>query len=778
MRNNSIISAFWDNEFGGIFEYDKDLDGVPRFEFNGEALDIVAAKNIDFAKNSCYFIDGQEVCFFLKDGLVEKDYFVCGVFNNWEKADAFRMRYDVADKAFKLNIKSDIIFCNNRAVVPFKFVSSCNKWIGPNNFAKNVEFCKNGVINFLAIKNRTGKNLLRFISKKGAFGLFDTKIKFFAKNGDSGEFVAKTLNLALQYKSDKRLGAFIEKNSTIFRVFAPRAKNVFVAFSKSFDLENCRKRRLYRDENGVWSVNFLEDLSNYFYGYVIDGKLIADPYAMALVGPDGAGIILNDDFLKKEFKSFNTPKWSDLVIVEAHVRDLIKNCDIDNEEKLGFKGLINVLDESFYLKNLGVNAIELQPITEYDSACKDEYHWGYMPANYFAPSSNYASSPHNASQVKEFQELVDKLHSSGIAVILDVVYNHTGVQNALAKIDREYYQNTIGDNFTNYSGCGNDLRVDAPMAEKLIIDSLISFIRHYNVDGFRFDLAELLGKPLLQKIEVALKKEKPDVILIAEPWSFKGHIAYDLKDTGWACWNDDYRNFIANYVNCKGNCDGIKYFLSGSLDHLSRFPAQSVNYTESHDDFCWIDKISPNNNGKLFTFEEERKTRIMFVILMMSIGIPMISAGQDFLRSKNGIHNTYNNGNVNALDYQQLESMSGLHEYVNTLIKFRMSNVGKLLRLQQRPSKTFMQFSFAENKSAVLALYNADNSLGDNQILLAVNPHHDATKLPAHFVNKNNFTQILDTQRINLNGLNPPLSTWQNNSITLPKLSCSIWQKI
>jgi hypothetical protein len=192
---------------------------------------------------------------------------------------------------------------------------------------------------------------------------------------------------------------------------------------------------------------------------------------------------------------------------------------------------------------------------------------------------------------------------------------------------------------TNWSGCGNDLRCSSAMTRRLIIDSLVHFVTYYGVDGFRFDLAELIGVDVLREIERALKAVKPDAILIAEPWSFRGHIAAALRDTGFASWNDGYRNFLRDYVRGNGGRDSAAYFLRGSPWHFARWPAQTVNYTESHDDHTWIDVITENADfqGMTPTARDIRRTHLMIAFLMASIGVPMLAAGQDFLRSKGGV---------------------------------------------------------------------------------------------------------------------------------------------
>src|SRR5690606_4415451 len=142
-----------------------------------------------------------------------------------------------------------------------------------------------------------------------------------------------------------------------------------------------------------------------------------------------------------------------------------------------------VLSDDFHLAKLGVNAVELQPVQEFDNASIDEYHWGYMPVNFFAPASAYARRPERASQVREFQKLVEAFHQRGMAVILDVVYNHAGLPNHLLLIDKQYYFELDADGrLLNWSGCGNDLRPDSVMVRRLIIDSLVHLVELYGVD--------------------------------------------------------------------------------------------------------------------------------------------------------------------------------------------------------------------------------------------------------------------------------------------------------
>ena len=228
-----------------------------------------------------------------------------------------------------------------------------------------------------------------------------------------------------------------------------------------------------RRSDGTWEAQLEGALHGWYYWYTLDGphnpfgvfegaRRILDPYALAAVTREGPGIVLDRARLAPADRSFRTPAWQDLVIAEGHVRDLTALAPVKMrpEERRGFTGLRRWVESpDFHLARLGVNAVELQPVLEFDCATPEEYHWGYMPVNWFAPASAYALAPAEASQVRELQELVAAFHRRGLAVLLDVVYNHVGVPPHLMHIDKLYYFEQDGaGTLAQWSGCGNDLR--------------------------------------------------------------------------------------------------------------------------------------------------------------------------------------------------------------------------------------------------------------------------------------------------------------------------------
>ncbi len=229
-----------------------------------------------------------------------------------------------------------------------------------------------------------------------------------------------------------------------------------------------------------------------------------------------------------------------------------------------------------------------------------------------------------------------------------------------------------------------------------------------------------------------MKRAKPHVILIAEPWSFRAHIVGALRDTGWSSWNDGYRNFLRDYVRGSGVATRMEYYLKGSPWYFAKWPAQTVNYTESHDDRAWLDAITENPNFDGFnpTQNDRRRTHLMAALLFMSIGIPMVAAGQDFLRSKRGVNNTYLRGDLNALDYHRLYRNLGTHSYFAEWIAFRRSDRGRLLRHYVRASEGFFRFYFPADSQAFAVIYNADRSQGTHRLLFAMNPSSNDVFVP------------------------------------------------
>jgi pullulanase/glycogen debranching enzyme len=760
-----IVRAWLDSLTSGVVELDRDWTGRvgPRFSIGEQCLApnaLAPAPGLVAGSTFGYFLNAEgQIAFVLplEHGSavdpVRDTVYLAGDFNDWQVAvgkPEWQLQLAELDGERVLLWTGDAAPFLAPAGLRFKFVTGEHQWLVPPGDAPNVTRDDKGNLNRFLDPHRTGWHLWRFTLTMPLDLAEPRGVEWAETPGATQAPFSRGVplvpgNFFYELESTLPLGALVREGATVFRLFAPRARGVTLFLANDLaGPKDAQKFALARRPDadgaaGVWEISLNRNLHQWFYWYVVDGVRegpgkfapevnVLDPYALATVGREGPGIVLDRAWVGQADRSFKTPVWHDLVIAEAHVRDLATLAPVKAtpEERRGFTGLKKWVESpEFYLHHLGVNCVELQPLHEFDNATTEEYHWGYMTNNFFAPESSYSLAPDKASGVRELQELIAALHARGIAVVLDVVFNHVGLPAHLLLIDRLYYfEQDANGLLANWSGCGNDLRARSAMAKRLIIDSCLHFIEAYGIDGFRFDLAELLGVEVLRDIETALKRAKPDVILIAEPWSFRGHIAGALRDTGWASWNDGYRDFLRDYVRGAGAPDRMEYFLRGSPWYFAKWPAQTVNYTESHDDRTWVDMITENGGNDGFTPapNDRRRTHLMAALLFMSHGIPMIAAGQDFLRSKHGVNNTYLRGDLNALDYRRLYRFLGTHAYFADWIAFRRSETGQLLRQWSRPSEGFFKFIQTPGAPALAVVYNADLSQGPERLLFAVNP--------------------------------------------------------
>lgn len=600
-----------------------------------------------------------------------------------------------------------------REEFPFKFKTSDGTWLHPPDFIPCREEAMPGASNFLFNKNRTGSDIFRF------------------------EIIESTKPSPIKKWASLRpqdLGYTQQSEVGRFRLFAPRAIAVNLIIDKDRENKACLAMKMGSDS--VWEITTEINLENKAYFYEVtqatEGanqnqftKRVLDPYAKACKGRNGPGLFISENQNASTREThFTAPDVQDMVIVEAHIRDLLKNApyDLSDSKRLGFEGLREWLNsEDCYLRKIGANTIELQPVQQFDARSKEEYHWGYMPVNYFSPAAEYSSCP--AHSYQEFQDLVKALHAADIAVILDVVYNHMGIPNHLLNLDRELYLQTdeLG-RLTNHSGCGNDLRCDAEPVKQLIIESLKYWVKHFNIDGFRFDLGELLGLDLLQEIETELKKLNPKIVLIAEPWSFRGRLPVNINQTGYSLWSDRCRESLLSFVKGEGDqFENISALMKGKLDHENLYPWQSIHYNESHDDYAFIDRVcnGVSNGGMHPSKTEIKEAQLAMAILLLSPGIPMISAGQDFLRSKQGIRNTYQHGDVNALDYERMSLFPQFVTEIRELIKFRLSPRGQFTRPATFEDCYYKHIHMVENEILAMTIHH---KLSDEEFLFLCNP--------------------------------------------------------
>ncbi|MEO8231225.1 MAG: alpha-amylase family glycosyl hydrolase [Ignavibacteriota bacterium] len=554
--------------------------------------------------------------------------------------------------------------------------------------------------------------------------------------------------------SDKKLGAFVENGKTYFRLFTPNAEKVSLVIFNKVDDQGGKEYEMIRDENAVWETSIDKELYGKFYGFNVkhkdkDAVLCLDPYAKAVASYNTyftprKSIIVEEDNYNWQNDNWIQRDWRDIIVYEMHVRDMTEHQSSGAQERGTYQGLIEKgktggID---YIKNLGINTIELLPSQEFaniEIPFKDSLrgnfntwnpyernHWGYMTAAFFAPESYYSENTRklefdkwsgaDAKEVTDFKDMVKAFHKENIAVMMDVVYNHLSEYEFgnLKEIDREYYFRLNPDgSYCQVSGCGNDLKTERPMMRKLIVESILYWMKEYHVDGFRFDLGKLLDWETIETIINEAKKINPDVVFVCEPWG-GGYDPQGFSLRGWGAWNDQIRNGIkgenpySGYGWIFGSWCGnnspqrIKSYVNGTLvkDSLGIFQkaAHSVNYLECHDGLTLGDFIrlglgdvkenevikDVDKNAKL-TSTQLKLNKLGALFLFTSRGMTMIHSGQEFARSKvipltnqndphRGMidHNSYDKDNeVNYINYNHAKMNQDLWDYYKGLIELR-----------------------------------------------------------------------------------------------------------
>ena len=792
-----IIKAWWINSREIAVVFGRDIPFVPKVEVVGLSSERVfavrRASGRDFAKYASYYISDGEINFLLDAdnfrnirACGDADYYVCGDFNGWGAAigdPKWRMKpaYGTFGRALTLPLSALAL---KKRTAYFKFAGADGRWLEPKQSLPNVERDKNGNSNLRLSLDKTGLHVF-VVSFDCVCSLADEiRLSFPELSVSCAVDFAERL---LKIYSPAPLGVRFVGGKTVFSIFAPRANSACMLWGAEGERLLHVAEAVSRD-GAVWTAEVFGDLSGAGYFWHIGGKNrdrttafdiekpVADPYANAMRSSAGPSIVKFDGDLPSPKRVFNPPSWHDLTVMEIHLRDVLARAaaEISPSERLTFAGLEKWLaSDGCYLRAAGVNCVELQPIQEFTAEKPSDYEWGYMPVNWFAPASSYATDPAAATQNDDFARLVDAFHGAGIAVVLDVVYNHVGEPNYLENVDKEYYfELGMSDDKMNFSGCGNDFRARAPMAKRMIVDSLKKLVLNYGVDGFRFDLAELLELDVLRDIETETKKIKPSIILIAEPWSFRGHIANALRETGFASWNDGFREFMLSYAQGRGDFAGFKYFIGGSRDSV-RFCAQTVNYLESHDDMCLFDRLTGLYEHP--SVEDLRRYKLAYALVLLSIGVPMLAEGFDLVRTKYGKNNTYKDGEANALDYRRGMRFAGVGRWLRALVKFRNSDAAAALKIDGALPHEWLKFYACADSSAGAAMFNSAGAGRAKRILAAFNPTDSTAEIALESEIEKNFVQVADIDNFDPQGIENIESPIANGVLSLPPISMALF---
>lgn len=594
------------------------------------------------------------------------------------------------------------------------------------------------------------------------------------------------------YVYDGELGAIFADGNITFRLWAPTASRVVLNLFRDGSAGDAYEHiELTRGEKGVWSYTAPDSLAGDYYTYSVTTALgeqeAVDPYARSAGLNGKRGMILDLDTTDPEgwtdslFDHPDFHNYTDAVIWEVQIRDF-SNQIASSEYKgkyLAFTetGLTNAagipvgLD---YLKALGITYVHLMPA--YDFASVDEgavsgYNWGYDPQNYNVPEGSYSTDPSDgAVRVKEFKQMVQALHDAGIRVVMDVVYNHTYDANSnLNKVVPYYYYRYNSGTASNGSGCGNETASDHAMYRKYMIDSVVYWMTEYHVDGFRFDLMGLHDTETMKQIEKAVHAINPGALLYGEGWtggtagipasqlsslSNIKVVNMDTKVNGIAMFNDVLRDAI------KGSTDGsdtgfatgakialsgkIKFGVSGGVSNYAFSgygnswtaynPTNMINYASAHDNLALWDKICYAYGEGTDTLDARtRRNALAASIVMTSLGVPFMQAGEEMLRSKKNADGTYNQNSYNAgdavnnLDWESLTPESEQYrmmQYYSGLIAFRKSSCAlrsvsafdeeenSILRTVKQEG-ALLAFTVTLGEETLLIVYNAAEAAGE-----------------------------------------------------------------
>jgi isoamylase len=535
-----------------------------------------------------------------------------------------------------------------------------------------------------------------------------------------------TPNLEAIPGHSQKMGISIEDGGCNVSIWAGSADSVEVCiFDKRTTSDILANWQLIRDSNrnGVF-CGFIPDLKpGDIYGirpikeYGPQQSVLIDPYAKALTNEPRPKSIIVDEFYDWENDNKPNIPQNEMIIYEGHVKGLTRKLEKIPENIRGTYAGIASKEFINHLKSLSVTSLELMPVQHFLTESHVQQkgltdYWGYNTIGFFSPHADYSSSGKNGEQVHEFKDMVKKLHSAGIEVILDVVYNHSAEESDNGPIlsfkglgENEYYHVNNGKH-CNYTGCGNTIDVSSDVGLEFILDSLRYWANDMHVDGFRFDLAPSLAREgqnhsvnMNGRFMNAIKNDPiiSKLKLIAEPWDC-GSYELGSYQKPWLTWNDQFRNSVRDFWRGNGDLGDFAGKLAGS-----GIPSHSVNYVTSHDGLTLNDLVSYEQKYNYANGENNRdgtddnrsynfgiegatddieivKRRIkvakgLFLSTMLAMGTPMISHGDEMLRTQSGNNNAYCQDNETTwIDWSSSETQNNFLDYVQKVASIRKNN--------------------------------------------------------------------------------------------------------
>ena len=606
-------------------------------------------------------------------------------------------------------------------------------------------------------------------------------------------FVTLLVTLILQMAQAQRLfnELFLQPHQTTFTLNAPQQPTLRL-YADGEGGKPLQQYKMRAAGKHRWTLTLKRNLQGKFYTFDIGRGETPGVFATA-VGVNGKRAAIIDR------ATTNPAGWAqdkrpallspaDQVIYELHVRDFTHKMP-NNAHPDKFLGVADTAALA-HLKRLGVTAVHLLPSFDFSSIDETKphlpaYNWGYDPQNYNVPEGSYATNAYDpATRIKEFKQMVQALHRAGIRVILDVVYNHTADiehSNFQRTYPDYYYRKRADGSYSDGSGCGNETASEKPLMRAFIIESIVYWAQEYHIDGFRFDLMGVHDIKTMNAACRALHKIDPSIFIYGEGWSagqcaYPSHLlaskAHMKQMPGIAAFSDELRDGLrgpfyddkqgAFIAGVSGAEERIKFGIVGGIAHpqvnmqqvggnhlpWNDDPTQFISYVSCHDDMCLVDRLRasvPNLTPEMLV----RLDCLAQSVVMLSQGVPFMLSGEEMLRDKQGVHNSYQSPiEINALPWQNLQRYPQLFTYYQRLIALRRHHpafrLGNANLIRQH-------LSFLPTQPNLVGFMLTGHAGGDvwNNIIVVFNANNEARKVT---VPKGRYTIVASNGTINETG--------------------------
>lgn len=571
----------------------------------------------------------------------------------------------------------------------------------------------------------------------------------------------------------KDLGLTYTPTATTFKIWAPTATASKLNIYKS-DLGGTAVRSITMNKgvDGVWQITVPENLKNSYYTFQVNigntwSEEVVDPYAKAC-GTNGLRAQVIDlketnpvGWDKDTLPNFSVAnKQTDAVIYELHVRDasIHASSGIKNKGKflglaeLGTKNSAGQTTGLSHIKELGVTHIHLLPFYDYNSVDETksavQYNWGYDPVNYNIPEGSYSTNPSDGKvRIRELKELIKTMHSNGLRIVMDVVYNHTALtknSNFNILVPDYYYRKRADGSFSDASSCGNETASEKAMFQKFMIESVVYWVNEYHIDGFRFDLMGIHDIQTMNMISDTLHKIKPSIVLYGEGWtSSSSPLSEDKRAlkknaaqlNGIAVFSDDMRDGIKGSVfniddrgfatGNTSNSESVKFGIVAAGKHpqinyskvnyskepYTAGPAGLINYADCHDNNILWDKIELSFKSASAA-ERTKMHELAYAIVLTAQGASFLHAGTEFLRTKNGVENSFDKGDiVNGIDWDLKTKNMASYQFIKSLVQIRRAHPAFRMQTAQEIATNI---NFENNQPSGIIAYTINGAaVGD-----------------------------------------------------------------